>query len=410
MGLNRPAEAAEWIKKAMQLYPDIESLPIGLGNAMVESGNLRGAIEIFEKIIEEKPENIAAYNELALVKKFSSEDEHLIVRMEKLIESSSPKQADLVKSHFSLGKVHDDIGKYDRAFQFYKSGNQIYINERGGSFSKEANHQAISAIISSFDADFFARHAAIGHTSEEPVFVIGMLRSGTTLIEQILSSHPQVQGVGEVNFWGSANVMLPIELNTDIPYPACVDLISSMVAVQIGEKYLATQHQLIAQGAAQRIVDKMPQNFIFLGLIATVFPQAKIIHIQREAMDTCLSIYFQNLQEGHPYSYDLVNIGSYYKEYERLMQHWRQIVPVKMLEINYEELVADQERVTRQMIDYVGLPWDERCLQPEKTEKVVRTASLWQARQPVYKTSVARWKKYEKYLGPLKQALGYPEE
>jgi tetratricopeptide (TPR) repeat protein len=410
MGLNRVTEAAEWIKKAIQLHPEIDSLHIGLGNAMVEGGNLQEAIAVFENIIKSKPDNMTAYNELAQIKKFRPEDQAFISKMEELLKTRKLSQHDLEMAHFSLGKVHDDIGEYDKAFHFYNAGNRICVDERRTSFSKEANHDRVSALISNFSREFFTKHAAIGHDSEEPVFVIGMPRSGTTLTEQILSSHPQVKGVGEVNFWGSANVMLPIELATDIPYPDCVGLIDSRVATQIGEKYLATQHQLIAQGSAQRIVDKMPQNFNFLGLIAVVFPKAKIIHIQRSAMDTCLSIFFQNFQEAHPYSYDLANVGHYYKEYEHLMQHWREVLPVKLLEISYEDLVANQEEVTRRLIDYVGLPWNERCLQPEKTEKVVRTASLWQARQPVYKTSVARWKRYEKHLAPLKEALGYQGE
>jgi tetratricopeptide (TPR) repeat protein len=410
MGINKAAEAAEWIRKALLTYPDVYMLQIGLGRALVEMGSQQEAIEVFENIIKSKPEHADAYNELALVKKFRPEDEPLILQMEKLFEGQQMKHDNLVTTNFSLGKVCDDIGQYDRAFNFYDTGNRILLDREGEGFDIDEFHQNVTDVLASFGADFFSKHAAIGHDSEDPVFVVGMPRSGTTLTEQILSSHPQVTGAGEVNFWSSALVMLPIELATDRPYPDCVDLINHKVAVEIGDKYLATLQQLVDKGSALRIVDKMPQNYFFLGLIAVVFPKARIIHIQRDAMDTCLSIYFQNFQEGHPYSYDLTNIGRYYNEYLRIMQHWREVLPIKMLEINYEDLVSDQEQVTRQLIEYIGLEWDDRCLQPEKSQKVVRTASLWQARQPVYKTSVARWKRYEKHLGPLTQALGYQKE
>ncbi|MCE9633376.1 MAG: sulfotransferase [Methylophilales bacterium] len=409
MGLNKAPEAVKWMRKAAILAPDNHKIRVKLGRALIEAGNQQEAIEIFEELIRLRPNDVSAYLELALIHRFGEQDTPRINQVEHLLKVGGVNQHQISETYFALGKMYDDIGLYDEAFIAYSKGGSLYMEKQPRDFDMVLLREELTAICSSYTKNFFSGHSDIGHDSEVPVFIVGMPRSGTTLTEQILASHSQVAGAGEVNFWHSSKVMLPIELATDIPYPECIGLLQQPVVLQIAEKYLTQIQELINHDTASRIVDKMPQNFFFLGLIAIVFPKAKIIHIQRDAMDTCLSIYFQKFKEAHLYAYNLEHLGHYYKEYERLMQHWREVLPIKMLEIKYEDLVADQERVTREMINYIGLPWDERCLQPEKSNKVVRTASLWQARQPVYKTSVARWKNYEKHLQPLKDALGYEE-
>jgi hypothetical protein len=192
-------------------------------------------------------------------------------------------------------------------------------------------------------------------------------------------------------------------LDAPEPYPACATRIGGAAAGRLARGYLARLDKVSTE--AVRVVDKMPNNFLRLGLIALLFPRARVIHCRRDPRDVCLSCYFQNFQEMHTYSHDLGNLGRYYRQYERLMDHWRQVVPNPILELDYETLVSDQEATTRRMIDFCGLDWDERCLAHHEGEQPIMTASIWQARQPVYKSSLARWKRYEAHLDPLLRAL-----
>lgn len=228
--------------------------------------------------------------------------------------------------------------------------------------------------------------------AEYPVFVLGMPRSGTSLVEQIIASHHQAFGAGEVRFWSTVATR-HVGALLDGQFDA--DLLSSLALDY--EKNLRTQAP-----DALRIVDKMPGNFMFIGLIHAVFPNARILHTIRHPIDTCLSIYFQNFPSGHEYANELEDLVHYYREYHRLMAHWRSVLPPEVfLDVPYEALVDDQEGWSRKIIDFIGLEWDDRCLEFYNTERRVGTASNWQVRQPVYKTSKERWRNYEKFIGPL---------
>ena len=404
--LNQAARAIEWFQKAIELSAQSSFAKIKKGRALQQLGRHSEAVMLYQDMIQQAPNDLPAYLELANAIKLSDGDIVLVKQVESLIEKENLSTNERVIALFALGKMYDDIGLVDKAFHAFQCGNQIQ-DELLEAYIPENYHKEITAAISIFNMDFFTDHIGIGCESDQPVFIVGLPRSGTTLTEQILASHPEVIGAGEVPFWHVATVALPIELDTKSPYPECAGLLNKDAATRIAQAYLNKLAQFAGNPEAERIIDKFPQNYLFLGLIATIFPKAKIIHIKRDAMDVCFSLYCQLFEAGHNYAYDLGKIGHQYKEYERIMQHWREVLPIKMLEISYENLVSDQERVTRQMIDYIGLSWNERCLEPEKSENIIRTASIWQARQPVYKTSVARWKKYEKYLGSLKEELGY---
>ena len=229
-----------------------------------------------------------------------------------------------------------------------------------------------------------------------------MPRSGTTLVEQILASHPKAFGAGELRDFYLLTRDLSAYLQSSIPYPECAALLDQESARYLATGYL--DHLLELSADATHVIDKAPNNFRHLGLIALLFPRVRLVHCRREALDVGLSCYFQYFRSQH-FTNDLKHIGLYYREYERLMAHWKKVLPLPVLDVSYEDLVSDVEGVGRRMVDFCGLDWDDACLRFDKTNRTVLTASQWQVRQPIYKTSVQRWKNYEKHLGPLKRAL-----
>ena len=249
-------------------------------------------------------------------------------------------------------------------------------------------------MIRTLTPDHFTRRAAFGADSELPVLIVGMPRSGTTLVEQILSSHPEIAGGGELTFWGDKANALAV---------AGVAL-SEEAAHELAAKYLALLRRI--GPAAHRVTDKMPQNYMHLGLIHMVFPRARTIHCRRDPIDTCLSIYFTHFGLMKDYAFERRGIIFFYEQYLSLMAHWRRVLPPdRFLEVDYEALVADPEPVTRRIIDFCGLDWDDACLRSENNPRVVSTASMWQARQRIYQTSVERWRRYEPWLGEFGRLL-----
>lgn len=301
--------------------------------------------------------------------------------------------------HFNLGRLYDKIGNYAQAFEHYRQGNAARPME----YDALANSRETSAVIEVHSAAFLAAAPRARERSERPVFVVGMPRSGTSLVEQILASHPKVFGAGELpNLWQMV-ARLPRMLGTTVAYPGCMTSLQQDTVDRLARDYL--DHLAALAPASSRVVDKMPANFWFLGLIALLFPGARVIHCTRDPVDTCLSCYFQDFSRAHAYSYDLAQLGAYYKDYQRLMAHWQQVLSIPMLTVNYEELVENQDAVIRQMVNFIGLDWDDRCLSFHETQRFVATASYDQVRRPLYRKSVARWKSYEAYLGPLVEAL-----
>jgi hypothetical protein len=325
----------------------------------------------------------------------------MIARMADLLREnklSAPKRWAL---HFGVGKRFDDLAAYDDAFAHYRAANEL----KGGAaaFDPADWEQDISRIMATFSRRFFSERPGLGNDSQRPIFVVGMPRSGTSLVEQFLASHPEIAGAGELNDFFLIAGNLSAILGTDIPYPASAELIDEEAAHRLARGYLDHLRELAPD--AKRVADKLPGNFLRLGLIALLFPRARVIHCRRDPVDVCLSCYFQNFDERHFYSHDLANLGRYYRQYERLMAHWRATLTLPMLEVSYEALTADPEGVAREMIGFCDLEWDDRCLTYHERDHPIMTASVWQARQPVYRTSVQRWKRYEKHLGPLLQAL-----
>jgi tetratricopeptide (TPR) repeat protein len=302
--------------------------------------------------------------------------------------------------HFALGKALEAQQAYAAAFEHLAAANRLGRDEltrQGKAYDPIARERLVDGIIARCDAAFIARHAPHGSASELPVFIVGMPRSGTTLCEQILSSHSAVHGAGELHDIGDiATVVdrLRQDGESDIP-PANL--------VAMAERYVETLRAKAPQ--ATRVVDKLPVNFQHLGLIAALFPRARIIHCRRDPRDTGLSCFAQNFVKGLDWSFDLASIGHFYRQYRRLMVHWQSVLPMPVLAVDYEELVDNVEDVSRRLVEFCGLPWEDRCLDFHRSKRPVYTSSLQQVRRPIYRSSLGAWRRYEPQLAPLITAL-----
>jgi tetratricopeptide (TPR) repeat protein len=403
LGMNDTDAALVKFNAALQIESKSINALLGKGQVYQELGNTAAGIEVCEKII-------AIDNSLPdgyLLKGRMSKSKPGDDLADELLKFTHKKDlnADIQHHiHFALGKIFDEQNSYVKAFEHYAIGNEL--KNKTLHYNPDADEAKFSKLIEVFNTDLLAKSQRLGIESKLPVVIVGMPRSGTTLTEQIISSHPNVIGAGEVNFWSRSPTAMPLRLNTDTPYPDCVVEMTTEQAKDIAGMYEATLQKIAGTSSKPKhITDKMPHNFLNVGLIALLFPNIKIIHTKRNPIDTCLSIFFQNFNKAHPYAFNLSNLGFHYKQYERIMRHWHEVLPGRILDINYEDTIADPEFWSRKLIDHIGLEWDDACLAPHKLERTVKTASHWQVRQPIYKTSVQRWKNYEEFLGPLIEAL-----
>lgn len=397
--LEKLPEAIGSYRRAITLKPDYAEAHNNLGCALEEQGNLAAARESYEKALALNPEFAKAHKNYATCRKFTRDDKAHIDRLETLIQGAQNDE-DRCSLHYALGKIYDDCRMYDESFFHYLCGNQIERKKYSYSWKKFSSR--VDSLIREFPAGYLLNRTWTGSPAELPVFIVGMPRSGTTLTEQILASHPLVYGAGELKYFDEKSISLPVKLER--PYPECLKLLPAGELKGIAEEYSAYLRRLSPD--AERVTDKMPWNFLHLGFIALLFPRARVIHCRRSPLDTCLSIFFQRFTGRHPYSSDLGDLGHYYRDYERLMEHWRKVLPPGMLlEVAYEEMVENPEEMSRKLIGFCGLEWNERCLKFNESDRAVRTASSWQVRQPIYKTSKERWKRYERHLGPLIEAL-----
>lgn len=304
---------------------------------------------------------------------------------------------DRQRLHSSLGMVYDRKGKFDTAFMHFTRANQL----KTGTFDLEEHERYIKSLIQTFTRDFLAHTPRGNSAAEQPVFVVGMPRSGTSLVEQLLASHPEVHGVGEKEDIGRLASELAVGASNGCPVnPA--NLTQEKLAA-MAQDYLTILRE--ERSDAKRITEKMPHNFLHLGLIEMLFPRARVIHVKRDPLDTCLSCYFQQFNDAHAYTHDLATLGKYYKLYEAMMRHWERALTLPLLEVRYESLVENQEIESRRLIAFCGLEWDERVLRFHETRRNVATPSFEQVRQPMYKKSVQRWRNYEPHIAPLLAAL-----
>jgi tetratricopeptide (TPR) repeat protein len=389
--LGRHDEARAACEKAIALAPDNPALFFELAKAHAELGDLAAAEAAYEKALRLAPMRTDIHRQLAQIKQYAKGDPHLDQMLALASQSERLSPQARMDLDFAIGKALIDAGDQERALVHLHKANAI-VRQR-----IDYDEAATLGLFERVGAAFGDSPVpATGDPSPLPVFVVGMPRSGTTLTEQILASHPQVFGAGEPDYLENAAMAVA-------PFSGAAAMTASALR-ELGSSYVARLGALAP--AASRIVDKMPANFRFVGLIHRALPNAKIIHMRRDPVDTCMSCFAQ-LFAGLPFAYDLGELGRYYRGYAALMAHWRRVLPPgAMLEVEYERLVADLPGEARRMVAYCGLDWDDACLQFHATRRAVRTASFAQVRQPVYRTSIGRWEGHRCALKPLIDALG----
>lgn len=362
---------------------------------LMEQGDHAAAKAAFGQALALYPRSVPAWFNLADLQRFTAGDP-AIAAMEALLAPDGVQAAgDRTALHFALGKAWMDAGDAGRAFWHLDEGNRR--KRATFAYDPDAADAWIDDIIAAFPADAAKRPQAVVAGSEQPVFVVGMPRSGTTLIEQILASHPAAFGAGELS-------VLQDIVQQAGGYPAIVGQLTPETEAALGQRYLDAVRPMA--GNHLRLIDKMPSNFLFAGLIHRILPDARIIHVQRDAADTCLSCYTKLFSREQLFSYDQTELARFYSGYARLMDHWRSILPAdRFIELRYEDVVADLETQARRLVDFCGLAWDDACLDFHQTARTIRTASVNQVRRPLYADSIGRWKPYAAHLGPLLAGL-----
>ena len=392
--------ALKCFARLLALKPESLGAKAGRARALLGLGHTAEAEQAARELIAAAPDASGGYVSLSNARKFTSADPE-IADVERMIASRSTAAREIRGLCFAAAKMCDDVGRYADAFAYFDRANRA----AGGTYDRNHLEQAYAELKRTYTREFFEARKGFGVDSERPVFIVGMPRSGTTLTETIIGSHPQAFAAGELETVKRCEREMGALVIKDEGVHANARHLSWVGAEVLAQRYLDVIDQKARSSTAIRVTDKMPHNFQAVGFIALLFPNARIIHVRRNPMDTCLSIWQQNFNDSHSYARNLQDLGHHYAHYLGLMEHWRQVLPGRMLEIDYEDLVGNQEDASRRLIDYVGLPWDEACLRPQDLKRTVLTASVWQVRQPVYKKSAGRWRNYGDLLQPLRDTL-----
>ncbi|WP_192183494.1 tetratricopeptide repeat-containing sulfotransferase family protein [Mesorhizobium amorphae] len=386
-------------EKALRVDRDHPMARLGLPRALASLGRMDEAAAHLKETIDRRIAVPAAYSVLVRTHKFTEEPPELAAILTELQDPDHGSEG-VATLHHAAGKLLNDLGRYKEAIDHFKKGNQA----GGQRFDVQSYRRWVDALIETFTPDLVASRIAPGNVSEVPVFVVGMPRSGTTLTEQICASHPNVHGAGELTKLRRTSNGLDLRSGSGISPDEAIASMTPQLSRALAAEHLAYLRERAPD--ALRIVDKMPHNFELVGLIGILFPNARIIHCRRDAIDNCISCFVLQFSEAHSYSADLETLGLYYREYDRLMRHWDKIFPGRIFENRYETLIENQEKQSRCLIDYLGLPWDDTCLRFFDRGGSVNTYSNWQVRQPIYTSSVKQWTKYESEIQPLIDALG----
>lgn len=392
------------IDAAIAIRPDHARSHLARAINLSTAGKFEQSYVAFYKALELDPEMGSVYYYLS---RFGAEIENaadVLVMLKDKLPSINQDSNEYHQYLFTIAELENRQKNYDGAFGFYIQANKAVFDR--ADYNIDNVMQELKVLQESFGVGVFDALSDVRLDTELPVFIVGMTRSGTTLVEQVIASHSQAAGVGEVNKMGMLAGNLVAASAPECIYPRNVLALNGEGLREMGREYVAFLRDQLS-GDWRRIVDKMPFNFVNIGLIKIMFPKAAIIHCKRDPMDTCLSNYMMSFSQSGAmgFSYDMETLGKFYLGYERLMEHWHEVLPGQILDVKYEDMVANPERVSRDIIAHIGLDWEDSCLDFHVNAGEVQTASAWQVRQPIYKTSVERWRRYEKYLGPLQEAL-----
>ena len=387
----------------LEILPEEPVTLTSRGNALKTQGKKDEAIDSYRRAIKKYPAHGEAYYSLANLKLFSFTDKE-IAAMESQENNPSVSYMGRVYLDFALGKAYEDMGNFDKAFSYYERGNSSKRSQ--SRYKSEDLTTEFHAQADVFTEDFVRTNIDSGFKAADPIFIVGLPRSGSTLLEQILASHSKVDGTMELpNILSLAQKLRRGEkMSGTSHYPSVLETLDSETLAAFGESYIADTR--VHRGNAPFFIDKMPNNFRHIGLINLILPNAKIIDARRHPMGCCFSAFKQLFHEGQEFSYGLKEVGTYYKDYVDLMDHWDKVFPGQVLRVQYEEVVADLDSQVRRILDYCGLEFEESCINFHETDRSVRTPSSEQVRQPIYQSGVEQWKNFESNLDPLKQALG----
>ena len=397
--LGRAEEAVQFADKGLRIDENHAACRIAKAEALISLGHMAEAEALLNKNITERIAVAKSWQSLSAVKKFASDAPELEAVRADLQDPALPEDQK-TSLHYALAKMANDAKLYDEAMAEYIAAKA----KDAASYDIVQYERRVDSLIEFFNPLFLGARKDFGHPSKRPVFIVGMPRSGTTLTEQIISSHPLVAGAGELGEMSSIARHIGDNIRLMSRYGAHLMSMSRDESEKLAQRYLKFIDRTSREAA--HVTDKMPHNYEHVGLIALLFPNATIIHCKRDAIDNCLSCYMNAFSDAHSYNTDLGKLGRYYRAHDRLMKHWYKVLPGRIFENQYETLVADQEEQSRKLIVHCKLIWDDACLNYTENQRGVTTISRWQVRQPIYRTSLKRWKPYQKHLSPLIDGLG----
>lgn len=397
--LRQYEEAERELLGALALNADYLPALMNLANLHEDLGRREAALGAYERILRLDPRNFEALARYSHLKIFEKADDPLIGQLQRALASAGANAAERASLGFALGRALDSCGAYAAAFGAHAAANRASRDSAGAAFAsydRIGEERYVDRLIQAFPGTSVA--VSPSEKSPQPIFICGMFRSGSTLIEQVLGGHPRVTAGGELD-------LVPhIAQQALAPFPESMMSVSPERLAALAADYLASLATLFP--GAEYVTDKRPDNFLYLGLIKCLFPNAKIVHTTRDPLDNCLSIFFLHLDQRMSYALDLMDTGHHYRQYLRLMAHWKALFGADIHDVNYDAFVHDPQRVAREALEFLGLEWDERCLAPAAAERAIKTASVWQVREPVHRRSSGRSQHYARELSALRDYLG----
>ncbi len=401
---GEPQKALAAADTAVKLRPHDATGHFRRGVYLGGLGEFEESHKALYRALELNPDLHDIYYRLARTGAKFEDTEGVVEKLKKTLADGKVSEEEKTNLLFAIARLQEQLNRHEDAFDYYLRANKTVFEQN--MFDMNAVSRSFQLCADGYNREIFERFSAIGHSTDVPVFIIGMPRSGTTLVEQIIASHSQAMGAGELNKMFLLSKKLMADGEKGLVFADNLTELTSGDLHKMAEEYLSILTRQVSDNPT-RITDKMPTNFAYLGLIKILFPNAAIIHCRRNPLDTCISCFtthFGNL-EMMGFSYDLEVLGRYYQEYEQIMAHWQSVLPGQILTVDYENLIANPQAICRNIIKHIGLDWEQQCLEFHNNRRHVQTASAWQVRQPLYNSSVGRWRNYEKYLHPLQQAL-----